>query len=307
MSNKKFLIVRPKYGLCNQLLSISKGIIFGIISNRDVIYSNFQLDYKYENNLCEFHDIIDIEHLQKILTILGLNIRIDSKSNIESIKIKTYTQDNISYVKDFIKLLINDENNNIDYLDIDNPISADIPHEYEGIYKYININIKFIDKYIKIAELIKKKLKLVNYTCIHLRIEDDALNFMQQQNSNLTKEQINDLHIKKYNDEFNYLKHVNSKIYICSSLLISNNINNDLYKILKKNHNLLDKNDFVTDKDFNNNREIFGIIDYIIAKDSIYFIGADWSSFSMYINEHHLFYKKAVKLLDIYNNIILLK
>jgi hypothetical protein len=44
MSNKKFLIIRPKYGLCNQLLSISKGIIFGIISNRDVIYSNFQLD-----------------------------------------------------------------------------------------------------------------------------------------------------------------------------------------------------------------------------------------------------------------------
>jgi hypothetical protein len=307
MSNKKFLIIRPKYGLCNQLLSISKGIIFGIISNRDVIYSNFQLDYRHENNVCEFHDIIDIEHLQKILINLGLNIKIYSKSNAGSIKIKNYTQDNISYVKDFITLLINDENNNIDYLDIDNPISADIPSEYEKIYKYININIKFIDKYIKIAELIKNKLKLENYTCIHLRIEDDALNFMQQHNSNLTREQINNLHIKKYNEEFNYLKNINSKIYICSSLLIGNNINNDLYKNLKKKYNLLDKNDFITDKDFNNNREIFGIIDYIIAKDSIYFIGADWSSFSMYINEHHLFYKKAVKLLDIYNNILLLK
>ena len=307
MSNKKILIVRPKYGLCNQLLSISKGIIFGIISNRDVIYSNFQLDYKDENNLCEFHDIIDIKHLQKILVILGLNIKIYSKSNVESIKIKTNTHDNISYVKDFIKLLTNPENNNIDYLDIDNPISADIPDEYEKIYRYININIKFIDKYIKIAELIKNKLKLENYTCIHLRIEDDALNFMQRHNSKLTIEDINNLHIKKYDDEFNYLKYINSKIYICSSLLITNNINNDLYKFLKEKYKLLDKNDFIADKDFNSNREIYGIIDYIIAKDSIYFIGADWSSFSMYINEHHLFYKKAVKLLDIYNSILLLK
>ena len=42
--NKKFLVVRPKYGLCNQIYCISKGIIFGLISNRDVIFSKFQLD-----------------------------------------------------------------------------------------------------------------------------------------------------------------------------------------------------------------------------------------------------------------------
>ena len=129
---------------------------------------------------------------------------------------------------------------------------------------------------------------------------------MQHQNNKLTKEDINNLHIKKYDDELNYLKHINSKIYICSSLLITNNINNDVYKFLKEKYKLLDKNDFIIDKEFNN-REIYGIIDYIIAKDSIYFIGADWSSFSMYINEHHLFYKKAVKILDIYSSILLLK
>ena len=37
--DNKYLIIRPKYGLCNQIYSISKGIIFGIISNRDIIFS----------------------------------------------------------------------------------------------------------------------------------------------------------------------------------------------------------------------------------------------------------------------------
>ena len=60
----RYLIVRPKYGLCNQLFSISKGIIFGLISDRDVIFNSFQLDYKNDNNTCDFHDVIDIIHLQ---------------------------------------------------------------------------------------------------------------------------------------------------------------------------------------------------------------------------------------------------
>jgi hypothetical protein len=79
---KKKLIIKPRYGLCNQLLSISKGIIFGIISDRDIIFNGFQIDYRDENNLCEFNSIIDIDYLQQLMIDQNINIKISS--NLES-------------------------------------------------------------------------------------------------------------------------------------------------------------------------------------------------------------------------------
>ena len=65
-------------------------------------------------------------------------------------------------------------------------------------------------------------------------------------------------------------------------------------KILKK-YNLMDKNDLLLSIDLENNnykcRELYGIIDYLIAKDSSYFVGCDWSSFSilLYTNFGNIF------------------
>jgi hypothetical protein len=198
----KYLIVRPKYGLCNQLYSISKGIIFGLISSRDVIFSNFQMDYRIENNTCNFENIIDIEHLQNIIDKKNLNINIQSNNNINnSIKIKTNSNINISDLKDFIPLLLNKDNSSVQYLDIDNPISANIPFEYQRLEYYINIHIKFTDHYINLANNIKKIYNLNNYICIHLRLEDDSLNFIKSFNKDLSIEQINNIYKKKYIDQ----------------------------------------------------------------------------------------------------------
>ena len=302
--DKKYLVVRPKYGLCNQLLSISKGIIFGLISKRDVIFSGFQLDYRNDKNLSEFHDIIDIEYLQNEIDKLNLNLKIHSNLNIDCKKINTFTETNISYIKDFETILLNSANLDEEYLDIDNPISSNIPEKYKHIYKFININIKFVDKYITIANNIKQKLNLKNYTCIHLRLEDDAINFMYENNPKIDKESINTIYKKKYIDELNYIKDIKDhNIYICTSLIIDKNINNEFYLDIKEQYKLLDKNNLITvDKEIKY-REIYGIIDYIIAKDSIYFIGADWSSFSIYIYDIHISNNKAAKFIDIYDTI----
>ena len=305
----KYLIIRPKYGLCNQLLSISKGIIIGEITKRNVIFIGFQIDYRNENNICNFKDIIDIEHLKTIIKESNLNVNIDSKENLECIKIKTDSLEKTSMIKDFIPLLENDENKNEIYLDVDNPVSCNIPYEYETILKYININIKFTHKYIELAYYIKKNLKLENYTCIHLRLEDDSINFMKEQNKYFDFSVINEIYKSKYLNELNYLKslnNINNKIYICTSLLINNNKNNDFYKEIKIKYNLLDKNDFINNNDFDKCREIYAIIDYIIAQDSIYFVGSDWSSFSIFISEYHNFNQKANKLIDIYKTMMLM-
>ena len=305
----KYLIIRPKYGLCNQLLSISKGIIIGEITKRDVIFIGFQIDYRNENNICNFKDIIDIDHLRVIIKNVNLHINIDSKENLESNKIKTHSLEKTSMIKDFIPLLENDENKNEIYLDVDNPISCYIPHDYDIILKYININIKFTNTYITLAHNIKNNLKLHDYTCIHLRLEDDSINFMNDCYKKFNFSDINEIYKNKYLDELDYLKNlknINNKIYICTSLLINENKNNNFYKEIKKKYNLLDKNDFINNDDLGKYREIYGIIDYIIAQDSIYFIGSDWSSFSIFISDHHIYNKKANKLIDIYNTLLLI-
>lgn len=306
--SKKYLIIRPKYGLCNQLLSISKGIIFSLITNRDLIFAGFQIDYRDENNICDFDSIIDINHLQNIINILNLDFKIYSNQNVNSEKIKIASNETISYIKNFLPYLFHQDNVNIEYLDVDNPISAEIPDEYQMIFKNININIKFTDKYIELANDIKKILKLNNYICIHLRLEDDAIRFMKENNTKIDESLINEIYKEKYLVELNYLedKKISYNIYICTSLFISNNINNSFYQDIKKKYNLLDKNDFINNEDLGKYREIYGIIDYIIAKDSIYFIGADWSSFSIYINDHHIKNNIASKLINIYQTIKLL-
>jgi hypothetical protein len=127
---------------------------------------------------------------------------------------------------------------------------------------------------------------------------------MGEQNKNLTKDEINKLYIDKYLDELEYLKNINHPIYICTSLCINENENNTFYKDIKNKYNLFDKNDFINNEDLGQYREIFGIIDYIIAQESIYFIGVDWSSFSIYIHEHHKHYNIASKVIDIYKTIM---
>jgi hypothetical protein len=300
--NKKFLIVNPKNGLCNQLASISIGIILGIISNRNVIFKSFQIDYKNFENVCPFDSIIDIKHLKSIIDNKKLNINIQSDININGMKINTNTNEDISNIKDFIPLLLIEENMNKEYLDIGSPISCDIPNEYKKIQEYINVNIKFTKKYIDIAKTIKTKLGLDYYCTIHLRLEDDAINFMKELNQNLTDECINKVYKDKYLNQIEMLHGFKTKIYICTSLGINDNLNNKFYKEIKQKYNLIDKNDIINITD-NNCREIFGIIDYIIAQDSEYFVGCDWSSFSISIYSSHINNKKNSYLINVWNTL----
>jgi hypothetical protein len=299
--NQQFLIIHPKYGLCNQLLAISKSIIFGLITKRDIIFRSFQMDYRDINNICEFHDIIDIDFLEQIIK----NIKIYSNKNCNGIKIKTNTEIEISMIKNFLPLLLLENNKNEQYLDIENPISGEIPYQYYNLFKYININIKFTDKYINIANNIKKSINLSDYICVHLRLEDDALNFMKLQTTkNLDINYINNIYKTKYINELDILinQYPNKQIFICTSLEIDSNINNSFYKEIKQKYNLIDKNNFI-DK-LTQYREIYGIIDYIIAKDANIFIGADWSSFSINLYDYFINLNKTSRLIDIWKTVI---
>jgi hypothetical protein len=315
---KNFLVITPKFGLCNQLLSISNGIICGLISNRDIIFKGFQLDFRNSENICNFDQVIDIEYIQNIINNKNINVKLYSNTDIIGNKINTFTDLDISYIEDFIPLLFKKENINIEYLNIENPISTIIPNQYHEDYKYINLNLKFTKKYIDIAESIKNKLNLHLYSCIHLRLEDDSINYMKSITNKYDLNTINEIYINKYLKEIDYLhnniiniRNLNNlnnnnehKIYVCTSLNIDNNLNNEFYKTIKEKYNLLDKNDIINI--FNEKtdcREILAIIDFIIAHESIYFIGSDWSSYSIYLYNNHIYNGKSAKLIDIWNEL----
>ena len=302
--SEKFLIVTPKYGLCNQIITISKGIIFAIITKRNIIFNSFQMDFKNEDNICNFEDVIDIDVINNILKEKNININIYSNNIIPNKDLinKIYIGSNEDISKftdftDFFNLLSIPINYNEIYLDIENPVYVSIPNEYFELYYYIIINIKFVNKYIKISNIIKEKINLKNYISVHLRLEDDSIHYLKK---NLDFNTVNELYKKMYINELDNICKLNKQIYVSTSLEIFDNFNNNFYKEIKEKYNLLDKNDIVELSDC---REICAIIDYIISNDSDEFIGSDWSSFSLLINNKHINNNKPSKLIDIYKTL----
>ena len=308
--SKKILIISPKYGLCNQLSSISKGIIYAFLSNRNIIFNGFQLDYRDSNSLVDFHEIIDIKELQKTINKYNLNITVESNRNIFGKKIYTHDDTDISHISDFIPFLFHENNIDIDILDIGNPISSVIPMEHMKLQNLIESEIKFNLKYRLIAYNIIKQLELKNYICIHLRLEDDAINYMKIKKgyTNVDIEPINDFYKKKYIESLENLKKMNTynkKIYICTSLGIDENVNNNFYEYIKEHYNLIDKTKIMNINTLRERqcREIYAVIDFIIAKESDYFIGIDWSSFSLQIYNSHVQNGKCAELINMWSEI----
>jgi len=306
---KKVFIVTPRFGLCNQLYSITKGIIYSHIYKRDIYFDGFQVDYKNINNLYPIDSIINIDKINEILKEFNIDVCIlkeipkEKIQNIDSNDIPD--NKNLCHIDNIIDILNVEKYKNIDYLCIENPISSHIPEEYYIINNKLNTlhtNVFFTDTFIKSSNMIKQKLDLKDYCCIHLRLEDDSIDYMMKF-CNLSFDKINEKFIDKYIIEFEKLKLFKYKIYICSSLGIQDNKNNELYIKLKKKYNLLDKNDFIDMNHTLENRELYAIIDFIIAKDSKYFIGCDWSSFSNYIYTSHINNNKYAKNLNLYSDI----
>jgi hypothetical protein len=306
MDNKNILIINLTSGLCNQLNTIAKSIILAEIFDRNIYFKSFQIHYNSNDNKLDFNEIINIDKLQENINKLKLNVKIHKSLNInptEIIKLNSNNQ-KYEYIKDYISLITLQKN--VKYLNIECPISALIPEKYKEILDNIVLDIHFTDKFIHFASRIKETFNLNNYICVHLRMEDDCLNYMSSLLKNLSLKEIENIYKDIYTKEFEKLSKYNVKIYICTSLGIYENNNNQFYKELKKKYNLIDKNDLLLSIDLENNnykcRELYGIIDYLVAKDSTYFVGCDWSSFSILLYNSHMFHIKNTTLLNLWNS-----
>jgi hypothetical protein len=294
--NKKIFIINPRMGLCNQLQSIIKGILLAEKYKRDLYINKFQTDL-YSKNLCNIKKVLDIEKINLLLKQQNIHVSLISKLDYVMItkikKVRNIDNEDNATLTVMNNIIEEGANLEADILDIGNPVSLCIEetfglkwNDYSNKYYKIISNIQFHDDFYKEKEKIKSKLELTNYICMHLRIEDDAL----QHFSNcykMTVEQYNEILLNYYLDKIN--KYTSSKIYICTGIRnYANNLNYEFYKeLINKNSHLTDKNNIIDDY-YLQNRELIAIIDLLIAVDSEYFIGCGISSFSVYINSIHI-------------------
>lgn len=304
----KILIIRPIHGLCNQINSLVKGILLAYYTNRNLYIDKFQIDCNHIEKRNSIDQIYDLEKLQTIIDFLKLDVKILEETNIKDNSI--IKKLNIQHENDYNNIIIenymkNNENELI--LDIENlSLFFDIKkHNLEEIYEQLRINLPFHNKYVELAEKIKETFHLQNYVCIHLRLEDDCIDYMKKciDDPAITKNDIINIYKNIYEKELDELRKYKVKIYICTSLGIYPNQLNSYYKKLKNKYNLIDKNDLINSFSLNAKikcRELYGIIDFLIAKDANYFIGCEWSSFSILISKASHFYNKNFKLLDLW-------
>jgi hypothetical protein len=300
-------IISPRIGLCNQLQTIVKGLLLSIKYNRNLYIDKFQIDLN-SYRLTDINDILDIDEIQlflsnviktpiKILKTLDINIINNFDKyylpNIDYTKISDASYIIASYINDDIEL-----NKNMEIIYLGSIVSLDIYTSFNylwedrsdnNLYFYIMNNLKFNKIFYELKNYIKQELKLNNFNCIHLRIEDDAILFFSTC-YNLSVDEYNKKLIKFYDDNIKTISQDQKQIYICSGILdFDNKINLSYYENIMKNNTLLcDKRNIKLDNYYLNNRELIAIIDLLISFDSELFVGCAISSFTQVINTHHL-------------------
>lgn len=301
-------IISPRIGLCNQLQCIVKGILLGIKYNRNVYINKFQINL-YRNDLCDINEILNIDKINNYLLSKNIeNCKIITNIDKEIINnLENYKLPKIDYNKVSTELFINnhieeDIDKSIIYLG--NLVSLCIWQsfayhwvDYNNLYYNLMSNIVFHDKFYQLKDFIKNNLNLVNYTTVHLRIEDDALNHF----SHCYKKSVstyNKLLLSFYEKK---MKQVTNRMYICSGMLkYDNTINFHYYKkMMSENPLLCDKKNIKIDSYYLNNRELIAIIELLLAYDSDKFIGCGISSFSRCI-ETYFICNKNNKNIDLF-------
>jgi hypothetical protein len=328
-SSKKYYLINPKSeitrGLCNQLYNIVAGIIIGIFNNRNIVIKDFYPDLKL-NNTVPISQIIDLEYLNKFL--ISYNIKIldyyEIEENINWVKTShenLFCIDEFFDENNFLKSynLIKSEKNK--YINLEQTfLSSIFTNKYLlNTANLILFNIKFANIFYEIKNICKFNLDLDQYNVIHLRMEDDLINHLNNVHINSIENDPNTECIipknerNKFNLKFNpsqsiinlynlkISEYINKKVYISTYLLKNVNVN-DFYLInLNKNNKNIIRSYNWREKyrDFLKGREIDAIIDILISIDGENFLGLESSTFSQIISKMYMLNNKNFYLLNV--------
>ena len=217
-------------GLCNQLYAIKGTCEYAYKNNiNTIVIENFLTDL-FKNTYCNISDVIDLNHLNNLLTIYNLKVldwNTDKGFEKIGIEFKPAPYWNVLYEDD------------------------------DTLTTYILSNLKFTSKFYDTANEILKKNKITEEPCnvIHLRLENDAIECWSKING-LSPEEFKKILEIKYIK--NIEKYIN-KNYI--TIVVASEYDNNVIKYLRDNGYLY----LTTEKRFKE-RELNAIVDLIITK-----------------------------------------
>jgi len=297
-------IVEPRFGLCNQLQSIVKGILLSNKYNRNIYINGFQKNIFEVISVCDINEILDLDEINEFLNKSNITVKI-VKNIDDDIREKIDILENVHYNEiPYLSAMSDIIEMNLDkpYLNIGNPVSLCAYqtfkydwNDHNNLYWKLCSNIKFHKKFYTLKNSIKEQLKLQNYVSIHMRIEDDAIGHFAGCYQ-LTTDEYNNKLIKFYLDAINDNKE--QFVYISSSMsYFLDSINSKFYNdLLKNNEKLCDKKNIEIDDYYLKNRELLAIVDLLIAYDGDKFFGSYVSSYSQFIANHFIIQEKPSTL-----------
>jgi hypothetical protein len=265
------------WGLFNQLISFINGLIIANQVNRHVYEPRFLVNYDNLESI-PISSIINIDQLNQILKLLNIDICV-IKDDKPWIKSKNHGSTTL-ISKSLAIVCENIENQDSQYLDIGNTFNLELDKgEYlSKIEKELFYNIPFTSIFYDILDFCKENYLTNNYSAVHLRLEDDWIDFTKNgKDFNIHSENLLSNYFKKMEDIFSS----NDNIYLATHLLKLSHANNYMIDIIK-----LKYPNMVTNIPWRNNfnlhigREIDALVDYIICINSEKFLATSGSTFS---------------------------
>ena len=270
-------------GLFNQLINLINGLIIGHLTQRVIYHPRFLPNYNSLDSI-PLEEILDLVHLNQLLSSLNLNTSIEFN--------KTVDEKEWVISKYYNKLTNPLTTNSLDEI-CSKLFQEDSPYLNIGsVFGLLSTNdledvlfgqIRFLPKY---YEVLNHCLTYFNskYNTIHLRLEDDWINFISE-SSRISFE---DYTQKLFNDYLLSMEKIfspNDTIFLATHLLKSNNRNNHLIDRIRITYPNLVYSIPWRDNfpDFLPGREIDAIIDYLIGINGERFIGLYFSTYSRII------------------------
>jgi len=282
-------------GLFNQMISLVNGIILGYSQNRHVVVSGFYPDYNSQNKI-RLSDVVNLVHLNNLLKIEDINIKVldQSEINVEWKKSehlnptkKQYLNGNPDWA--FVKLAEDLFKEKGDYIDISDTFTFflfrhNVDDWLSTLFVKLLIGIKYSDRILATVEQCKTMLQLKPaYSSIHLRLEDDFLFHRPDKSvSELAYgENIKNRYLSSIPNYFSK----SEDIYLCTFLLKAPNQYNFFPGFLKSKYpgvKFWKKPEFYWRSHLNlpKGREIDALVDYLICLNSSKFLGYNGSTFS---------------------------
>ena len=287
-------------GLFNQLMHIVTGLILANLMGRNIYKPTFLPNYNSLNSV-PLSDVIDVEHLNKVLLSLNMTCQIHMDVDVPNdlFVISQYRNNFLSKIEFTPVQSILDKLRNEDqhkYLDLGSVFGQ--ISEYKELELNIHKNILFQPQYYKILEYCKLNYLQGSYNAVHLRLEDDWISCMSPIYCT-TFEGYSELLMRNYNKSMESLFLPTDKIYIASHLGKAKNRNNNIIeRIREKYPNIVTVIDWRKHFTVTKGREIDAIIDYLICLDSQKFIGIYWSTYSRFIGNINISKGKVANIIN---------